>query len=402
MNIVFLTLVRISDVSQRGIYTDLLRLFLERGHSVYVVSANERRYGGKTEVVDSGRLHILKVKTLNIQKTNYIEKGIGVLLLENQYMSAINKYWNNIHFDLILYSTPPITLNGVILYLKNKNNAKTYLMLKDIFPQNAVDLGLLSKKNLLYKMFRRKEKKLYSISDYIGCTSPANIDFLIEHNKQIDKSKLEICPNSVELHEMEYFSKDNSEFLEKLNIPSDKTLFIYGGNLGEPQGLDFLLRIVEANELRADSYIIIIGGGTGYAKVKRWFDVHLPKNALLIPYLPKAEYDKIVCLCDVGLVLLDHRFTVPNTPSRMLSYLECRLPILLATDIVTDAGRIAESNDFGRWTVSGNLEEFMSLMQYMSEDGNRRVVMGRNGYDFLMNNWTVEHTYNSIMRHFRS
>lgn len=59
-------------------------------------------------------------------------------------------------------------------------------------------------------------------------------------------------------------------------------------------------------------------------------------------------------------------------------------------------------NDFGRWTVSGNLEEFMSLMQYMSEDGNRRVVMGRNGYDFLMNNWTVEHTYNSIMRHFRS
>ena len=41
-------------------------------------------------------------------------------------------------------------------------------------------------------------------------------------------------------------------------------------------------------------------------------------------------------------------------------------------------------------------------MQYMSEDGNRRVVMGRNGYDFLMNNWTVEHTYNSIMRHFRS
>ena len=365
MNIVFLTLVRISDVSQRGIYTDLLRLFLERGHSVYVVSANERRYGGKTEVVDSGRLHILKVKTLNIQKTNYIEKGI-------------------------------------ILYLKNKNNAKTYLMLKDIFPQNAVDLGLLSKKSLLYKMFRRKEKKLYSISDYIGCTSPANIDFLIEHNKQIDKSKLEICPNSVELHEMEYFSKDNSEFLEKLNIPSDKTLFIYGGNLGEPQGLDFLLRIVEANELRADSYIIIIGGGTGYAKVKRWFDVHLPKNALLIPYLPKAEYDKIVCLCDVGLVLLDHRFTVPNTPSRMLSYLECRLPILLATDIVTDAGRIAESNDFGRWTVSGNLEEFMSLMQYMSEDGKRRVVMGRNGYDFLMNNWTVEHTYNSIMRHFRS
>ena len=105
---------------------------------------------------------------------------------------------------------------------------------------------------------------------------------------------MEICPNSVELHEMEYFSKDNSEFLEKLNIPSDKTLFIYGGNLGEPQGLDFLLRIVEANELRADSYIIIIGGGTGYAKVKRWFDVHLPKNALLSLYCSKYSFAYVV------------------------------------------------------------------------------------------------------------
>ena len=80
----------------------------------------------------------------------------------------------------------------------------------------------------------------------------------------------------------------------------------------------------------------------------------------------------------------------------MLSYLECRLPILLATDIVTDAGRIAESNDFGRWTVSGNLEEFMSLMQYMSEDGNRRVVMGRNGYDFLMNNCYINYCSKAI------
>ena len=402
MNVLFLTLGWITDINARGIYTDLLREFIHHGHRCYIVTPKERSTGEPTSVTDFPGGKILGVKTLNIQKTNIVEKGIGMLLLERQYLYAIRKYFANVYFDLILYSTPPITFNQVIESEKKRCGARTYLLLKDIFPQNAVDLGLLSKKSLLYKMFRRKEKKLYSISDYIGCTSPANIDFLIEHNKQIDKSKLEICPNSVELHEMEYFSKDNSEFLEKLNIPSDKTLFIYGGNLGEPQGLDFLLRIVEANELRADSYIIIIGGGTGYAKVKRWFDVHLPKNALLIPYLPKAEYDKIVCLCDVGLVLLDHRFTVPNTPSRMLSYLECRLPILLATDIVTDAGRIAESNDFGRWTVSGNLEEFMSLMQYMSEDGNRRVVMGRNGYDFLMNNWTVEHTYNSIMRHFRS
>lgn len=123
---------------------------------------------GKTRLIDSNEAKILNVKTLNIQKANYIEKGIGMLLLESQYMFAINRYWKDVNFDLILYSTPPITLNGVISQLKKKYNAYTYLMLKDIFPQNAVDLEFFSKTSLLYKMFRRKEKdfiKFQTISD---------------------------------------------------------------------------------------------------------------------------------------------------------------------------------------------------------------------------------------------
>lgn len=100
---------------------------------MYIVSPYERRFHQPTGVMENGGARILKVKTLNIQKTNIVEKGIGTLLLESQYLHAINKYWRDVKFDLILYSTPPITFNKVIQTLRKRWNAKTYLMLKDIF-----------------------------------------------------------------------------------------------------------------------------------------------------------------------------------------------------------------------------------------------------------------------------
>lgn len=175
MNILFLTLSRISDISLRGIYTDLMREFIHHGHNVYLVVPSERRLHQPTGAFESAGAKILRVRTLNIQKTNIIEKGIGTLLLEYQYQYAIRKYWKDIRFNLILYSTPPITFNRIIASLKKRYNAKSYLLLKDIFPQNAVDLGMFSKNSLLYKFFRRKEERLYQLSDYIGCMSPANV-----------------------------------------------------------------------------------------------------------------------------------------------------------------------------------------------------------------------------------
>lgn len=106
-------------------------------------------------------MSILRVKTGKIQKTNLIEKGIATILLETQYISAIKKYLLNVKFDLVLYSTPPITFAGAVQYIKKRDGAKTYLLLKDIFPQNAVDIGMMSKsgiKGFLYRYFRAKEK----------------------------------------------------------------------------------------------------------------------------------------------------------------------------------------------------------------------------------------------------
>lgn len=399
MNILFLTVSRIENINDRGIYTDLLRLFIQEGHKVYIASPTERRFGKKTFLIEKEDHSILKVRTLNIQKTNLIEKGIGTVLLEYQFERAIDKYFKNINFDLILYSTPPITLNRIIEKIKERMKAVTYLMLKDIFPQNAVDIGLMSKSGVLYRLFRKKERKLYLLSDFIGCMSPANVDYLLKHNPEISKSKVELCPNAVELvSDIEL--PDNGKIKRTYGVPSDAVTFIYGGNLGKPQGLDFLLKVLEGNRDKRDRFFFIVGSGTEYEKIAQWFEMHQPSNAKLLSALPKKEYDQLVQSCDVGLIFLDPRFTIPNYPSRLLSYLEYKMPVLMATDLNTDIGTIAEENGYGFWCENGDLLAFNMLLDKLASDSSLRAKMGEQGYKFLKENYTVEHSYDIIMKHF--
>jgi spore maturation protein CgeB len=69
-----------------------------------------------------------------------------------------------------------------------------------------------------------------------------------------------------------------------------------------------------------------------------------------------------------------------------------------ATDPNTDIGRIAERNGYGFWCESFRPEDFTALVDKMLAAD--RKSMGEKGYEFLRNNYTVEHTYKAIMKHF--
>lgn len=405
MNVIFLTLARFSNIEERGIYQDLMRKFRDEGHHVYIVSPVERRLGLRTSLVEVNRVDILNVKTLNIQKTNVMEKGIGTLLLERQYKAAIKKYLGDIRFDLITYSTPPITFTNVVKYLMKKNpQAITYLQMKDIFPQNAVDIGLFGEKSLFNWYFRRKEKALYKTSDYIGCMSPANVKFVVEHNEFVNPKNVEIAPNSIEL--LNNSIEDGQEKAEryyirkKYDLPTDKPIFVYGGNLGKPQGIDYLIKCLDANKKRLDCFFVIVGNGTEYNKIDNWYKANKGSYVKVMQRLPKEDYDMLVRYCDVGLIFLDHRFTIPNYPSRLLSYLESKMPVICATDVNTDIGRIAEANGYGYWCESVKPEDFTALVDKMLASDMK--VMGEKGYQFLKDNYLVEHTYNAIISHFNT
>ena len=405
MNVLFITLGDIKAADQRGIYADLMRQFASKGHEVYIVSPSERRNGVATQMLPDSKadilnhIHILKVKTGNIQKTNILEKGISTVLLEGQLRAAIGKYLHRVKFDLVLYSTPPITLCSPIAYVKKRDNAKTYLMLKDIFPQNAVDMGMMRKtglKGLLYKNFRRKESKLYALSDRIGCMSQANVEYLLKNNPEIDPQKVEVCPNAIEVQDMSVSADVRAELRDKYGIPQDKKVFVYGGNLGRPQGIPFLIRCLEAQKENPDAYFFIVGDGTEYKKLEAWFREAKPQNAQLQQRLPKEDYDRLVAACDVGLIFLDHRFTIPNFPSRLLSYLQAKLPVLCCTDPNTDIGKMCVEGGFGWWCESNDATAFGSAVTAALQAD--LPPMGENAYAYLNENYTASKACEDIMK----
>jgi glycosyltransferase involved in cell wall biosynthesis len=401
LNILFLTLSQIiSDISSRGIYPDLLRKFAEEGHHVYIVCPFERKNNKPTSLTSKDNIHILGVRTLNITKTNVVEKGIGTILIEYQYLGAINQYFKNIHFDLVLYSTPPITFNKIIKLVKRKSiGTITYLLLKDIFPQNAVDLGYINKINPLYWYFKMKENDLYKISDFIGCMSPANVDYILRNNNNIDGNKVEVCPNSIELSVQPQNFLIN-EFKQKYGIPLDSKIAIYGGNLGKPQGIDFLIDVLKSNINRSDVFFVVAGAGTEFYKLKKFLTNQNPNNLLLLNTLPKNDFDRLVMVSDIGLIFLSRKFSIPNYPSRLLTYLENKIAILLATDENTDVGSIAEKNNYGFGVTSGDLAGFNNKLNFLINNTSVSKEMGINGYNYLLENYTTNNTYEIIMAHF--
>ena len=397
MNILFLTLIDFNNLNQRNIYTDLLREFAKAGHNIFVISPVERRTNKKTELIIEDNVQILKLKIGNIQKTNIIEKGISTVSIESQFIAGIKKYFSNVKFDLVIYSTPPITFCNAIEFVKKRDGAESYLLLKDIFPQNAVDIGIMSKSGIigiLYRFFRNKEKKLYRISDYIGCMSPANVEYIKKHNSEIDAEKIEVCPNCIEPQDMSISIEERNELRRKYNIPLDKTVFVYGGNLGKPQGIPFIKECLKKQKKNSDAYFLIVGGGTEFEKLQEFFNTEKPENMKLMSKLPKDDYDRMVAACDVGLIFLDHRFTIPNFPSRLLSYMQAKLPVLAATDPNTDIGEVITQGGFGWWCESNDTEAFSELVKKALEADLNEMKTNETAY--LMENYTANMIYKNI------
>lgn len=399
MNILFISLMDIRSIEDHGIYEDLLREFQKRNHNIYIVTPTERRNNEKTYVIKKKSCTILKVKTGNIQKSNLIEKGISTILLERQFINVIKKYFKNIQFDMILYSTPPVTFAKVVKYLKRKNNVYSYLLLKDILPDAATDIGVLKKsgiKGIVYYYFRRKEQQLYDLSDYIGCMSQANVDYILEHNPQLERKKVEICPNCIEPLDMSVGIEERERMRQKYKLPIDKKIFVYGGNLGKPQGIDFLIKCLKSQKENREVFFLIIGAGTEYGKIEAFIDEEKPQNVRLMKKLSKEDYDRLIGSCDVGMIFLDSRFRVPNFPSRLLSYMQAKLPVLAMTDSSTDIGQIIMQGEFGWWGESNDVSNFERIMENIVIE----QKMKNNSYAYLMEHYTAERGYYIISEKF--
>ena len=228
----------------------------------------------------------------------------------------------------------------------------------------------------------------------IGCMSEANVDYVLKHNQEISADKVEVCPNSIEIQDMSISRAEREEIRNKYGIPLDKKAFIYGGNLGRPQGIPFVIDCLRASKKYEKALFLIVGAGTEYSKLESFVADENPENVKLFKYLPKEDYDRLVAACDVGLIFLDHRFTIPNFPSRLLAYMQAGLPVLAATDPNTDIGKVIVEGGFGWWCESNAADIFVQKIDEILRADLQ--TFGVKAKEYLLENYTVQKGYNII------
>jgi glycosyltransferase involved in cell wall biosynthesis len=341
MNILFLFIQYPEDKNASFLTKDLPDEFSRQGDNVFVATIRERKLGLKTSVSLENGKHVLRIRTGNMfNNTSKIEKALSMLAMNNVFLKTIKKNWGDIEFDLIVGSTPYTANYKLIRGLKHHYQCQSFLILWDLFPQNAKDLGLIKNK-LLFNFFKKREIKSLESFDHIGCMSAGNIQYVEENYPTISKDKLSIFPlwGNKELDQVKIANKR-----EDIGLNEDDFVLVFGGNMGLPQNLLNVVRL--ANEVKQIDKIkfLFIGQGAEEQKIKELSDTLKLKNTTFIGHVDRNTYQAIIRSCDIGLVSLNPKFTVPNFPSKTMDYLKFDLPILASLDrtALNDYGNFIE------------------------------------------------------------
>lgn len=384
MNILYITTVFPRPEDGDTIYTDLACELLHRGHRLTVLAADGKKISAGAQPANERGLEVLRVRTGNLYDVGLIKKGIATLLLSHYLKQSLACFLKNRSYDLILYESPPLSAYQAVSYAKKKFHASAFLMLKDIFPQNGVDLEIYRKTGLIYKYFRKQEKALYRVSDKIGCMSRANMEYLKKHNPEIS-DKIVLFPNTKAVSKMCETSK--ASVRKSYGLPADKVIFVFGGNIGIPQSPDNVIKCAKKICRTDNAFFLAVGRGTHTNYVKRALN-GIP-NFKILGELPRCKYEELLSACDVGLIFLDPRFTVPNYPSRILSYMNFSLAVLACIDRAGDINELISDSGCGSCCSADDVTAFERCVKKLCDDSEKRTEMGQNGFSYFKEHLNV-------------
>ncbi len=399
MNILFLFLRHSENPTDSTLTKDISDEFHKQGHNIKVVTLLEKKYDKETQLKVENGYPVLRVKTGNyFDSPGKIEKGITALIMSKDLEKAIKKYFKNEKFDLIYTHTPFISNAKLINNLKRYYSCKSCLHLWDIFPQNAKDINLLTNKILL-SFFEYQEQKMYDAFDYIGCMSKGNLEYMRIRDKNIKINKYFILKNWAQIKDKPVFNK--KLIREKYGYIEQDFICIFGGNMGKPQKLENILELAKKSLIDKSIKFLFIGKGTERNLLENKVKNEKINNVKFLDYIPREDYELVTAACDIGLVSLDERFTVPNFPSKTTDYFKLELPILASLDscAAKDYGKFLQDEvKGGLFTLAGDTEDLYNQLLKLKDNSELKIELGKNGRKYYENELGVDKAYETIIK----
>jgi glycosyltransferase involved in cell wall biosynthesis len=350
---------------------DLAQQFAALGHRpVVIVPSSMSDKAWMTERLEG--IEVLRVAAPPTRAASFVRRALAEMWLPFAMYRNIRKSpFRRTKWDIVAWYSPPIFFGPLIWKLRRNSGARTYLILRDIFPEWAVDLGLV-RKGPVYLVFKAIAALQYAVAEVIGVQTPSNLAYLsrwVSPNRRIEV-----------LHNWLAVTPDVgcSIAVEKTALAGRK-IFVYIGNMGVAQGMDIFMELIQSLRDRRDIGFLFVGRGSEFAKLEVEKASRELDNVLFFGEIDSSEIPGLLGQCQVGLVALHPDHKTHNIPGKFVSYVQYGLPVLARVNGGTDLERLIEDKGVGKVYAGNSVEELKRLAEELADNDALRHAMSERG-----------------------
>ena len=350
---------------------DLARGLVEQGHEVTVLVPGAA--AGKRWTLESNDgVQVLRVRSFGTKDLGYLRRTLAEMSLPFMMWRGLRRSpLAATKWQAIVWYSPSIFLGPLVSALRRAAGCRSYLVLRDIFPEWAVDMGVL-RRGAAYRFFKIVERFQYSVADVIGVQSPSNLKYLEAWATRSGR-RLEV------LHNWLGAAPVSAASLSVARTPlAGRTICVYAGNMGVAQGMDILLELATQMRNRHDVGFLFVGRGSEASRLREQARIRRLDNAMFFDEIEPCEIPALLAQCHVGILALDPRHRTHNVPGKFLAYMQAGLPVLARVNAGNDLTSLIESEYVGRVYVGDSADDLRVLAEELCADRAQRALMSVN------------------------
>jgi glycosyltransferase involved in cell wall biosynthesis len=350
---------------------DLSQEFVRQGHEVtMMVPSHELATAWAIETLEG--VQVLRLAALRTKDTGYVRRTLGEMLLSLLMLRGLRQSpLRRERWDAVIWYSPTIFLGPLAASLKRASRCRAYLILRDIFPEWAVDMGVLNK-GIVYRFFKGVERYQYSVADIIGVQSRAGLPYLADWSKKPGRT-LEVLQNWLAAAE-----KGDCPVSIASSRLAGRKIIVYAGNMGVAQGMDVVLELAYRLLDRQDIGFLLVGRGSDVSRLRALARERQLSNVLFHDEVEPSEVPGLLAQCHVGLVVLDPRHKTHNVPGKFLTYMQAGLPVLARINAGNDLADLIKRENVGAAYVGDSLDMLQKLAVELCDMDQGREAMSIN------------------------
>ncbi len=379
--------LRTSGAVQLG---DLSREFVRQGYELTVLLPDAVI---KTPWVieEFNGVQVLRLKAPRTKDIGYVRRTLAELVMPFAMLRNLRKSpLANERWDGVVWYAPSIFHGPLVSALKRSSACKSYLIIRDIFPEWAVDMGLMGR-GLPYRFFDAVARYQYSVADVIGVQTPGNQRYFESWLAHTGRH-LEVLQNWLDKP-----SRMRCSIRVDQTILAGRKVFVYAGNMGVAQGMDILLDLADKLRNRLEVGFLFVGRGSDAARLKGAAQARQLDNVVFFDEIDPDEIPDLYAQCDAGIVALDPRHKSHNIPGKFLTYMQSGLPVLANINAGNDLAQMIRDERVGQVCETNQVDELLLLIEKLLDQLQTDSGLSTRCIALFEREYAVENTVKQIV-----